>query len=808
MGCVITLLPWWRNHDHLRDFYDYGLVIAAVGRIDQGQLPYVDFTTPIQAGYFGLSWLVEKVGGGTYLGLTRGGAALIAIMTVGLGLLLGRRWPWWAAVPLAVLITAASASQHTIAWHNALGVFALALVAWSAAAAPALRRSDWKWHLVAAVGLVLGGLNKLNFQLVALAVVAAWAFRAGLKGESGWLRVLGTVLAGCLCGLVLPLALELAWTGASLTLWWQNVVELAVQSRADAMRKVFAWEFLFRPIHDYYGPLAMPQAGLAGLVLTLGVLCGAWPTGAQTPRARRWDLVLLPLAALLSGAAGAAILATNQEIVYVGLATWLVLAVSVWLGFAASPRRWALGIALLVPATVIGSVAWVSAWKGERSQFGHSVAARESYRAADEAGPTFAYLAGTKLPPEIVDTLSLFDRWLPEAGADGVRPVFYAAGTEWLQRFLPGLQERGQPLWVHWDTTYGPHEVWKLVQLLGTDLRYQVLFSTLSRDVWVPEIRPTLERFFAKDLLGPVTLRWTRINHNTVYVADAISFANQDNGNVASVALRTEAAFPFVSLPFGGDRVMLGVMGGAGRLLVSEPCYRFGADAVLERSSRAGPGDLHADFNVIVHGAVPEITLWSARVTVPAGQGKIVVPFNVDAMGKNVLLQVVVPDDQVGQIRAGYRNFQINHAIESAEGAPRLRPGVAADVAVTPDFAQGLLGHLAWRPEHLVVRGGKAAAQCVDLAAGGELWLHTPGMTGEIRGRLLGIAAGSSPMVRVVWYKGGRLQLMQQGQIPADRPFDFHVWTAEPGGWIGILVDPGATGPAVQVRIDACTLTP
>ena len=92
--------------------------------------------------------------------------------------------------------------------------------------------------------------------------------------------------------------------------------------------------------------------------------------------------------------------------------------------------------------------------------------------------------------------------------------------------------------------------------------------------------------------------------------------------------------------------------------------------------------------------------------------------------------------------------------------------------------------------------------------AGGELWLHTPGMTGEIRGRLLGLAAGSSPMVRVVWYKGGRLQLMQQGQIPADRPFEFHVWTAEPGGWIGILVDPGAAGPAVQVRIDACTLTP
>ncbi len=808
-GLVIALLPWWRNHDYLRDFYDYGLVIAAVGRIDQGELPYVDFATPIQAGYLGLSWLVERIGGGTYLALTRGGAALIAVMTLGLGLMLSRRWPVWAAVPLAVLVTCASATQHTIAWHNTLGVFGLALVAWSTALAPVLRRSDWTWHAVTALGLFLGGLNKLNFQLVALAVLAAWALRAALKGESGWGRVLATLAAGIGVGVAVPLAIELAWTGASWEVWRHNVVALAVQSRADAMRHVFAWEFLVRPIHDYYGPLALPQAGLAGLVLTLGILARAWPTTAPTPRARRWDWALLPLATLLSGAAGAAFLATNQEIVYVGLAAWLVLATSVWLGFAAAPRPWALGVALLLPASIIGSVAWVSAWRGERSQFGHSVAQRASYRLADDAGPTFAYLAGTRLPPEIVDTLDLFDHWLPESNADGVRPVFYAAGTEWLQRFLPGLKEQGQPLWVHWDTTYGPHEVWKLVQTLGTDLRYQVLFSTLSRDVWVPEVRPTLERYFAKDLLGPVTRRWTRVNHNTVYVADAIQFANQDNGNVASLALRTESQFPFVSLPFDGDRVILGVMGGVGRLLVSEPSYRFGADAVLERSSRAGPGDLHADFNAIVHGAVPEITLWSARITVPAGQGKIVVPFNVDARGKNVLLQVVVPPEQVGQIRAGYRNFQINHAIESSEGAPRLRPGAPADAPATPDFVSGLLGRLAWRPQQLVVRGGTPAPDGIDLVAGGELWLHTPAMTGDIRGRLISLAAdGSRPMVRVVWYKGGRLQLMQQGQIPADRPFDFHVWTAEPGGWIGILVDPGAAGPAVQVRVDVCTLTP
>ena len=76
---AVALLPWWRHHDYLRDFYDYGLVIAGAGLIEQGLRPYVDFATPIQAGYFGLSALVETWGGGTFLALTRGGAVVGAV---------------------------------------------------------------------------------------------------------------------------------------------------------------------------------------------------------------------------------------------------------------------------------------------------------------------------------------------------------------------------------------------------------------------------------------------------------------------------------------------------------------------------------------------------------------------------------------------------------------------------------------------------------------------------------------------------------------------------------------------------------
>src|SRR5690606_27667291 len=103
--------------------------------------PYVDYTTPIQAGFLGLNWLIERAGGGTYLALTRGGAGLIALATLLLTLVLARRWPSWAALIVGVAVTVASASQHTMLWHNALGVFCLALVSWATACAPVLRRS-------------------------------------------------------------------------------------------------------------------------------------------------------------------------------------------------------------------------------------------------------------------------------------------------------------------------------------------------------------------------------------------------------------------------------------------------------------------------------------------------------------------------------------------------------------------------------------------------------------------------------------------------------------------------------------------
>src|SRR5258708_32789999 len=95
---LITLAPWWRNHHYLRDFYDYGLVMSGVGRIEAGERPFVDFVTPIQSGTFLFNGWAEKLGDGTYQAMTWGAAALVVLgMTVLAGIFL-RCWAPGTAV--------------------------------------------------------------------------------------------------------------------------------------------------------------------------------------------------------------------------------------------------------------------------------------------------------------------------------------------------------------------------------------------------------------------------------------------------------------------------------------------------------------------------------------------------------------------------------------------------------------------------------------------------------------------------------------------------------------------------------------
>ncbi|MDQ5978278.1 MAG: hypothetical protein QG602_1252 [Verrucomicrobiota bacterium] len=802
---LLCVLPWWRNHAYLRDLYDYGLVITANGLMERGERPYVNFTTSIQAGFLGLNWLAEKAGGGTYAALTRGAAGLILASGLLLPLMLVRRWPWWAALAVGGVVTVGAASQHTILWHNTLGVFTLALVAWASALAPVLRRADWPWHLLLLAGLFLGGINKLNFHLVALAVALAWVLRAGLTGRAGAGRVAATMVGILAAGGLLPLAVELAWTGASLELWCANVVGLAAGSRFALLERVGTWEFLLQPMHDYYGKLVLPQVGLAGVLLSLVTLAGCWREDGVVRS--RLDRVLLVLAVLVAATAGAALLATNFEIAWVDVAAWLSLLGSLWLGFGArNSGRW-FTAGFVLPAVVLGAAAWWSAWQGQRSQFGYSQVPRGDYRPAESAAPAYASLHGLRLPPEIVLSLQALGQTLAANDAEAGRPVFYGPGVELLERYFPSAREKGQPLWAHWDTSYDAARINRLREGLLYSEQRSMAFTTVALAHWPEPVRAVLDENYVRDQVGPAVVRWRRQEDVLDLQVDSFATLGRLGGNLDGRVLHFERRPLRIRRTAAGVQI-LGTTGRTGQVLLRTPVHRMRGMMVLSRLPGAGNGSRAADFKVIVHGAVPEDVRWSARVELPAGQETIKVPFEADGSGRQLLLLVMQAEPAAEGLLVGYRELEITHAGE-LPGVPALRPNTPAASSADVAQAGSLFGDLAWRPAQLAVRAAAAGPDGLELSPGGEIWLHSDNMVGEFRGRVTCPASPGRPSVaRVVWYKGGRLQILQQEQLSRDQPFDFRGWTAEPGGWFGVLLDGGEGLAPARVRITRSALQP
>ena len=140
----------------------------------------------------------------------------------------------------------------------------------------------------------------------------------------------------------------------------------------------------------------LPQTGLIGVGLTLVTVTAIL---RKTWREAGWLEKFLPLVCgVVALLGGAVLLTTNMDIAYIGLAGWLVLLVALWLGYDLPARGpWFYG-GLVLPVVIVGGIAWLSAWQGQRSQFGHSSAPRADYVTGEQAGPDFAYLRGTRLP--------------------------------------------------------------------------------------------------------------------------------------------------------------------------------------------------------------------------------------------------------------------------------------------------------------------------------------------------------------------------------------------------------------------------
>ncbi|MFT3831670.1 MAG: hypothetical protein QM691_18395 [Opitutaceae bacterium] len=789
---LLCLLPWWRNHDRLYDFNDYALVMSGVGRLDSGERAYVDFATPVQAGFLELSRLAEHLGGGGYLGLTSGAAALIVAGGAVLAFLLGRRWAPLPALATVAAVLLCTASQHTILWYNSLGAVCLIVAAWSAALAPAFSHRRLGWHLLLGAALLVGGMAKVTFQIAALGAVfcfccrEAWRHRE-TRGRAGALAGLAL-----LCGVVLPVALELWITGASPRLWLHNVLQLAGHDRAAYLLSLADWRFYVTPRHDYYGALALPQVGAAVVVCFASVLLGGW-AGRD-----KHDRLFLCLGVFGFCFVALALLAMNHEIAYVGLGTGIGLAVALALGFDVHPQRARARIAVAVPAVLVALVAGHSAWQGQRSLLGRPTIARSDYVRGGELDPKFHYIAGVRIPPELATSLQAVAESLPPADSAGRHPVLFTGGLEWLDRVWSPVRIPGLPLWYAQGTSAGEREDRILVQAITRPETLRHVYASLPWDFRTPKIdQLLLSHSDPPQLRGPFIrdyrLRTNRSTADTAFHRMSALGANYDP-DLLVLAPETTV------LREDPGRPLLGGRAGSCAFEFRGQAGRLTARALLRRSAATdAAAEAEAVFRIETQSEGEWHEVQSTTLTLAPGQPTVDWPCEFDPAKRPVRFLVTIAATSA-TVEAGWEAPLIVHGPEDDRPPPRLFTD-AQDDDPQPDLGGRARLFSGLEPAQIITRGATLVAGEFALKPGGQLWLKPAQDFVSLAGivRCLPSPEGETPVVRVLWCAGDRVQILDQfGLAPADGARRFRAWSAGRGGWIGVVVDPNyATGPTL-----------
>lgn len=792
---LVALLPWWRNHDHVRDFYDYGLFINVNARLAEGQRPFVDFTTPAQSAAFILNYAAERIGGGTYRGMTGGAAALIILGVVGLSLMLARRMGVIAAGVVATAIVIGSASQHTILFYNPIGVLSLALVGWSFAVAPLLRRTDIGWHGLAAVGLFVGGINKVNFHLIACAMAIGWMAWAWKSQRASVKRVVATAIFVVFFGAVLPVATELAWTGTDWRNWYYNVVQLPLSARGGRISLLFSSALYFGTLHDYYGEIRLPQAGLFGVFMPLVAAIAAWRTGNRTDG--RWRLVFMISAGVFSALAGVALLLTNNEISYVTFAASLVLTVGLWLGFRVEAKGGWFLLGVLIPALLLGSFGWESAWRGQRSQFGHSNESREDYRSGGDIGPDFAYLHGTFIPSVQTKSLSALADWRQTLAESDRKRIFYGPGVEWLEHIWPVNPVRGLPLVAAGFETERETALLEREVLQGKKFRY--LLVVVAWDHWGVKAEQEMPRSFTKISIGRLFYAYEKLAPNTVW-ARPLEYNVAFGGNVDSSRLISTGEL----LQLEDGRGFLGSHSRVSEVEISAPSNRASGEAVLKRLVPAS-GEMEAvRFRVWAKNLEERYPRWSQDLVLEEGKDELIIPTDrLDASSRPLLFTVEIPGSMAGKVAAGWRALTLWDSIDGTNLPPLLQPGAAPANVAGAALRQAVLKD-GFGDLPVFVRNAWMESGACRLSPGGEVWIHLTGIFTkiEVMAKEPGLSL-ANPRMKVVYYKGGRLETFHPAATQEAGTVRYAAWSPENGGWLGILADPDRAGPGCIVQIES-----
>jgi len=806
---VCVFLPWWRNHGLLRDFYDYGNVIAGAGRIAAGDHPYADFLTPIQALQYYQAWLAERLWGARYLSLTYANAVLIITSFCAFAVLLKRRLGWSLALLIAAAVVTGTSAQHAIVWYNALGIAWLATVVWLGADLP----HGWKRHLaqVAIVAaLWLGGMTKLTYQFAALAFAILFTIRDALRGTTTRRAAVGLLTAYLFAGTALPIATEMLLTGATFAQWRHNVLQLA-SARTELLHAIASWRFYVRTPHYYYEPIYLSWVGAwgVGLLLLVAVPLGREVrTRATMDAPKAWDRWILPVAAAGAAICGLVFLAAHFEIVYVSGAAWLLFATGLVIAFGGTgasvsgkwAHRW-----LAIGAASLLVTAWLSAWQGARSLNGHGPLDRSQFVSADDLPARFGYLRGLKLPQKDHSALlalsNAFDRWFQEIPPDA---LYFVHATEWLTRVVPEARHPKLPLWLQSGTTFGAQDASRIENLLNQGSAVQLIVAHEAWDYWQGLDLKLDDRYTRRSLGGMYHVY--RLRRRFVDPAEgAVAFA-QALGSNLSLRHMTLTGEPLRLI-----KGSAGYFAGAARpytIRFNFGLYRFDAEMVAElRDGVTEPVDVtfRARF---LEGANAGSLCWNETMRLSPQEPKAIHPLGISPGAQKISLEVDFsrPDSA----DAGWRALRTDHAGPlGAEAAgpvlghfPTKHLDAAQNRALFADDATNIREVQANAEE--VRLDSINSSHGLQVSAPGELWVKLDRPVGQITGQYT-LERGATPerdvssalQVFVVYYKSGRFEIMHQHELsPELHPDDasathpFRAWMPESDGWIGLLVSP------------------
>ena len=805
-----TLAPWLHNRGYLNDILDYGLMIAANARIAVGDRPFVDFATPLQSGSFWINYQAERWLGGTYQAMTLGNGIAILLTLALLAAVLRTRTSALTALGLASVLVVGTLGQHTIIWYNGIGAIVIAIVSWGTAIAPVLRRSTWGWHMLVTLGLFIGGTIKLNFQLVALASAIGWALRAAVvKGES-WPKVILTILLWLVAGLVAPILAELAWTGATWTEWRHYVIDLALSARGDTMSSLLSWDFYLKPMHNYYGWVLGPTGALVALwlLVTIGL---AWKgrNGAD-----RFFLIAASFVAL-GGMAG--LIATNFEIVYVSLSAAMAMIIALWIGYDLLAHPWLRRSLLLAPMLGLGTLMWWAAWQGQRALFGHATDDRADYRELQSQHGEFAYLRGTRIPPGLADSYEQLAKDIPVLPAGEKYPYFYSTGAEWLDRVWPAITLPHLPI-LKTDVNIGEAEVTQLRNAFSRPPKYTKAIGLVAWGPWPGGLTNFMSSRSFTGLVGQLTVSEVHGGLLTDRLDprdSALSVLINYGGNVDAEYIRVLE--PLWSRNMHNGRPFIGAEGGRGIFRFELPSYRMAGQVVITRTNENLADAVPATFTIreVMPGQTTPGTgniIWSETVTLATGETEATASYSVDTRGQSTDFIVEVAPVNAGKITAGWMLPSIHHAGPASDEAPFLRYPRLEPEPVDQTWREAMLP-AGWTDDFdVVVRHGQLVDGTVVVARGGEVWFRPRRPIQDFHTRLISVAPAhesDQPIARVVWYKGGRVEIQNQvGVPPGEKGSTFKSWPAEGDGWFGVLVDPSYNPNGVRVKVETINAAP